>query len=156
MTGGAVDPAAVGRALHAHLAAAGMSLLLHDRATGETLALPVELAGDPAGLLPVFLVAGEAVWREATGKGFALRVRPDPTALLGYRAEGIGAGTFCTVALSAMEAIAQAQAGEPDRLLVNGLIGSVWQAVLDRAGPPAATPAAVAAAPLPPHTGASP
>ena len=115
-----------------------------------------ETAGAADGLLPVFLVAGEAVWREATGKGFALRVRPDPAALLGYRAEGIGAGTFCTVALGAMEAIAQAQADEPDRLLVNGLIGSVWQAVLDRAGPPAGTPAAVAAAPLPSRTGASP
>lgn len=157
-----VDPALVGRALRAHLADAGTSLRLHDRATGEVLDAPPDLAGDPAGLLPVFLVAGEAVWREATGKGFGLRIRRDPDALLGYRAEGIGAGTFCAVALSTMEAVAQARGGNAGVLLVNGLIASSWQAVLEgtESGvsapePPGADPA-VPAAPCPPETGACP
>lgn len=143
---GAVDLPAVGRAVRAWFEDAGTSLLLHDRATGETLAMTAKLAGDPSGLLPVFLAAGEAVWREATGKGFGLRIRRDPAAMLGYRVDGIGGGTFAAVLLSTMEAVVQAQEGQAQgeqtgRLLVNGLFGAVWQAVLDRseaAGAPAA------------------
>ena len=134
------DILVVGRTLQAVLVDAGTPLLLHDRATGETLPLLPELAGDPAALLPVLLVAGDAVWREATGKGFSLDIRRDASALLGYRACGIGAGTFATVMLSTMEAIEQAR--QPDQLLVNDLIGSVWKAVLDRAEADAALPAA--------------
>lgn len=133
------DILVVGRALQAVLMDAGTPLLLHDRATGETLPLLAELAGDPAALLPVLLVAGEAVWREATGKGFLLDIRRDASALLGYRACGVGAGTFATIMLSTMEAIEQAR--QPDRLLINDLIGSVWKAVLDRAEAGAALPA---------------
>ena len=147
------DILVVGRALQAILAEAGTPLLLHDRATGETLPLLPELAGDPAALLPVLLVAGDAIWREATGKGFLLDIRRDASALLGYRACGIGAGTFATVMLSTMEAIAQAR--QPDRLLVNDLIGSVWKAVLDRADTAAALPPVTAAA-LPSQIGAPP
>ena len=138
---GAVDLSAVGRAVRAWFEDAGIALVLRDRATGEVLPMTAKLAGDPSGLLPVFLVAGEAVWREAAGKGFGLQVRRDPAAMLGYRAEGIGNGTFCTVMLSTMEAVVQAQDRHPDRLLVNELCGAVWQAVLERAddlGPVAA------------------
>jgi hypothetical protein len=132
---GAVNLAAVGRALEAVLADAGVSLLLRDKATGEVLAPSVEVAGHPHGLLPVFLVAGEAVWREATGKGFGLDIRADPAALLGYRIEAVGAGTFSTVMLSTMEAIEQAgrAPGRPGHLLANDLYGAVWQAARDRA-----------------------
>lgn len=139
MSARGVSPAAVGRALGAYLADAGIVLRLHDRATGETFDVPAEVAGDPAGLLPVFLVAGEAVWREATGHGFALRIRRDPDALLGYRAEGIGAGTFCAVALSAMEAAFQAAGDRGDVLAVNALIESSWRPV--PGGPGAGSPA---------------
>ena len=134
------DILVVGHALQAVLMDAGTPLLLHDRVTRETLPLLPELAGDPAALLPVLLVAGDAVWREATGKSFLLDIRRDASALLGYRACGIGAGTFATVMLSTMEAIEQAR--QPDQLLVNDLIGSVWKAVLDRAEAGAALPAA--------------
>lgn len=158
---GAVDLPAVGRAVRAWFEDAGTSLLLHDRATGETLPMTAKLAGDPSGLLPVFLAAGEAVWREATGKGFGLRIRRDPAALLGYRVDGIGGGTFAAVLLSTMEAVVQAQEGQApgertDRLLVNGLFDAVWQAVLDRseaAGPPAA---ALPGSPPMPGSGARP
>ena len=119
----------------------------------ELAPLLPELAGDPAALLPVLLVAADAVWREATGKGFSLDIRRDASALLGYRACGIGAGTFATVMLSTMEAIEQAR--QPDQLLVNDLIGSVWKAVLDRAGTAAALPPVTAAA-LPSQIGAPP
>ena len=114
-----VDAGALGRTLETYLARAGVPLAFHDRATQETHALPFSSARDPAGLLPVFLVAGEAVWREATGKGFALDIRQDAGALLGRRLHAVGSGTFSTVMLSVIEAAAQA-AG-PQALLVNDL-----------------------------------
>ncbi len=140
---GAVDLPAVGRAIQAWFEDAGTVLELRDRATGEVLPISAKLAGDPSALLPVFLVAGEAVWREAAGKGFGLRVRRDPAALLGYRAEAIGDGTFCTVMLSTMEAVVQAQDGQPGQLRINALCGAVWQAVLERADRPASPAAPV-------------
>ncbi len=131
---GAVNLAAVGRALEAVLADAGVFLLLRDKATGEVLTPPIEVAGHANGLLPVFLVAGEAVWREATGNGFGLLIRRDPEALLGYRVQGVDGSTFSTVMLSTMEAIEQAgrAPGQPG-LLANDLYGAVWQAARDRA-----------------------
>lgn len=130
-TVGAISPASVGRTLQAWLEEMGTPLVLRDRATNELLPAGYELAGDPGGLLPVFLVAGEAVWREATGKGFALAVQRDPAALLGYRMGGIGAGSFCSVLLSTIEAASQV--ARPDRLLVNDLFGAVWKATMERA-----------------------
>ena len=49
----------------------------------------------------------------------------------------LGGGTFATVLLSTMEAVMQAREeqareGRSGPLLVNGLFGAVWQAVLDR------------------------
>lgn len=154
---GAVNLATVGRALEAVLADAGTSLLLRDKATNELLTPPIEVAGHANGLLPVFLVAGEAVWREATGKGFGLHIVPDPLALLGYRAEAISAGTFCMVMLVTMEAIEQAgrQPGQPGHLLANDLYGAVWQAARDRAD--LSSPSrSVRRSPSPSGTGAKP
>ena len=134
----AVSVAAVGRALQAVLEDAGATLLLHDRATGETMPLPLRAAADPAALLPVFVVAGDAVREEATGKSLALRIARDPEALLGYRLDAVGNGTFSTVMLFTMEAVEQASAS--GRLVVNDLIGSVWQAIMDRANLGSAAP----------------
>ena len=148
----AVNLAAVGRALEAVLADAGVSLLLRDKATGEVLTPPVEVAGHAHGLLPVFLVAGEAVWREATGRGFGLHIRRDEVALLGYRVEAVGAGTFAEVMLATMEAVEQSgqdghASGEPGHLLVNDLYGAVWQAARDRADQAAPSPGRPAPSP---------
>ncbi|GAC1489033.1 MAG: hypothetical protein NVS2B11_14470 [Acetobacteraceae bacterium] len=129
-----VDTGALGRTLEAYLARAGVPLAFHDRATQETHAFPVSSARDPAGLLPVFLVAGEAVWREATGKGFALDIRQDAGALLGRRLHAVGSGTFSTVMLSVIEA--SEQVSGPQSLLVNDLRGQ-WAASLTRAASPA-------------------
>ena len=134
-----VDVAVAGRVLQAVLEDAGTPLLLHDRAIGETLPLPVRTVSDPRGLLPAFLAAGDAVREDATGRSFGLRIVCDAGTLLGYRVEAIGNGPFSAVLLFTMEAAAQASG--PDRLLVNDLIGAVWQAVMDRAE--RASPAAV-------------
>ena len=114
-----LDPALLGRTLEAHLAATGLVLSFHDRATGRTHELHPRSAREPDGLLPVFVVAGEGVWREATGKGLAIDIRPDPQALFGRRLQAVGAGTFATVMLSVMEAVEQARG--PEHLLVNNL-----------------------------------
>ena len=148
----AVNLTMVGRALETVLADAGVSLLLRDKATGEVLAPPVEVAGHAHGLLPVFLVAGEAVWREATGKRFGLHIRRDAAALLGYRVEAVGVGTFAEVMLATMEAVEQAgqegqASGQPGQLLVNDLYGAVWQAARDRADQAAPSPSHPAASP---------
>ena len=114
-----IDPYLLGRTLQAHLAQSSVALAYHDRATGRTHDLHLRAAGEPDGLLPVFVVAGEAVWREATGKGLALDIRPDTQALFGRRLHAVGNGTFASVMLSMMEAIAQANG--PERLMVNDL-----------------------------------
>ncbi len=53
----------------------------------------------------------------------------DRSALLGYRLQGIGDGTFTTVMLATMEATAQV-AG-PDAIVVNDL-NALWAAATDR------------------------
>ena len=126
---GPVDLAVVGRTVEALIRQEGKPLVFQDRATGQHLTLSPEAGGLPDGLLPVFLTAGEAVWREATGKGFALDVTQDPQTLLGYRVRGIGNGPFSAVMLSVMEATAQI--ARPDMLLVNDL-DAVWEAAQER------------------------
>jgi hypothetical protein len=120
---------AVSRTMEALLAHDRRRFVYLDWATGEELAVSPPSAASPAGLLPAFLVAGEAVWREATGNGFALDIVRDHQALLGYRLQGIGAGSFATVMLAAMEATAQI-AG-PSAILVNDL-GALWSAAIER------------------------
>src|SRR5260370_27364257 len=89
------------------LAREGRSIVYRDRATGQDLVVSPPSAASPSGLLPAFVAAGEAVWREATGQGFSLDIVRDPQSLLGYRLGGIGAGHFATVILATMEATAQ-------------------------------------------------
>ena len=119
----------VSRTMEVLLAREGRSIVYRDGATGQDLVVSPPSAASPSGLLPAFVVAGEAVWREATGKGFSLDVVPDPQALLGYRLRGIGAGHFATVMLATMEAVAQV-AG-PSAIVVNDL-NALWSAVTDR------------------------
>ncbi len=126
-----VSLAAVGRVLASYLGDAGITLQLRDKATGKMLNLENEVAGFADGLLPVFLVAGEAVWQEATGKSLSLHICRDPLALLGYRVERIDARPFSAVMLAVIEAVEQAGLRD-GRLLVNDLHDAVWQAALDR------------------------
>jgi len=121
--------AAVGRAMRALLALDGKQVLLRDPISDTALACPLDSVAAPEGLLPVFLVAGEAVWREASGKGFALDITRDSEALLRYRVNGIGAGSFSTIMLSVMEATAQV--ARQEALVVNDL-GIVWKATTER------------------------
>ena len=125
----AVSVESVSRTLEALLTRDTRSVVYRDGATGQDLVVSRLSAASPAGLLPVFVVAGEAVWREATGNGFSLDIVPDPQALLGYRLRGIGAGHFATVMLATMEATAQV-AG-PSAIVVNDL-NALLSAATDR------------------------
>jgi hypothetical protein len=107
----------------------GRSIVYRDKAGGQDLVVSPLGAASPSGLLPVFVVAGEAVWREATGSGFSLDIVRDPQALLGYRLRGIGAGHFATVMLATMEAAAQVVG--PSAIVVNDL-NALWSAATDR------------------------
>ncbi len=115
----------------------------HDRHSGEVVSITPDAAASASGLLPALLVAGEAVWRDITGKGFDLDIQRDREALLGYRLRGIGAANFATVMLATMEAT--------DRTARNGVIvinhlNAVWSAT---------TAALIASGSRPAH-GASP
>ena len=140
----AVSVETVSRTMEALLAREGRSIVYHDRATGQDLVVSPPSAASPSGLLPAFVVAGEAVWREATGNGFSLDIVRDPQALLGYRLRGIGAGRFATVILATMEATAQVTG--PSAIVVNEL-NALWSAATDRiARRPRLTPRADAGA----------
>ncbi len=123
-----LDVERAGAMLAALLARSGSALLLRDP-SGRTAPVLPETAGAPDGLLPVFMVAADAVWREATGKEFGVEVAPDPAALLGYRVHGVRGGTFSAVMLSVMEATSQVTG--PEVVLVNDL-GALWNAATQR------------------------
>lgn len=95
---------------------------------GESVALDCAVAAD--GLLPLFVIAGEALWREVRGEGFSLKTEPDDGALLGYKLAEIGTGSFKAVMLATMEAMFQA-AG-PNGIIVEDL-NRVWIASTRRA-----------------------
>jgi hypothetical protein len=105
---------------------AGRPVVMRDE-NGGVLEVPPDIVAAADGLLPVFLVAGEAVWREISGGGFALAVERDDGALTGYRVSGIGEGPFTLVMLSMMEAVAQAERAEG--IVVEELV-SVWDDAL--------------------------
>ena len=140
-----LDLAVVGRTLRVLLEQGGKALVFRDRATGQDLAVDLDAAIAPAGLLPAFLAAGAAVWREATGHELGVVVAHDPDALLGYCVQGVRGGSFAAVMLSMMEATAQVTG--PEAVLVNDF-GALWSAAtqrIERGQRPAPHPASGAA-----------
>lgn len=113
----------VERTLRAHLRRSGLAVEYRDRSNGEVLLLTPEAASASTGALPALLVAGEAVWQGATGKGFNLDIAKDPDALLGYRVRSIGTDSLSTVLLATMEAAAQATGG---KVVVLNELNAVW------------------------------
>lgn len=124
-----IDVDHVGRTMLVLLERAGRSIVYDDPAGGAQLVLNASTASAPAGFLPAFLVAGEAIWREVTGKGFALDITRDERALLGYRVKAIGAGTFATVMLSAMEAMHQVSSHQA---VVVSDFNDLWRGTISR------------------------
>ena len=125
----AVSVDSVSRTIAVLFAEDGRSIVYWDGATGHDFVVSPASAASPSGLLPAFIVAGEAVWREVTGNGFSLDIVREPQALLGYRLRGIGAGHLATVMLATMEATAHV-AG-PSAIVANDL-NALWSAATDR------------------------
>jgi hypothetical protein len=124
-----VDLVLVSQTLEHLLMQSGRQIAYDCRASRRTITFVPDSAAAPTGLLPAFLTAADAVWREATGKSFGVEVVPDPATVLGFVVRGIHAGTFATVMLAMIEAIEQAADGKS--LLVNDL-GLIWRQTEDR------------------------
>lgn len=145
----AVDLDAVSRVTEALLARKAKPAFIVDRATNTTLPLDYMEVASPRGVLPAMLVAGEAIWRHATGHGFALDVVEDPKSLLGYAVRMIGGGTFSAVMLSIMEVVERVVEGT-DGFCANELVRD-WHLPEVRPAaaysPPAPSGSAAAASP---------
>jgi hypothetical protein len=103
----ALEVGRVSKVVRALLIEGGRDLLVEDRPRHDLVAIPFDVAAAEDGLLPVFLVAGEALWRDVSGRGFELKLKRDLGALFSWRVEAIRAETLSCVLLSVMEAIAQ-------------------------------------------------
>jgi len=121
-----VDLAVVSRTLESLLSHDERIVAMQDRVTGQTADVSPELAASPGGFLPVFLVAADAIWRDATGKSFGVKLVRDPASLLGFRTQGVESGPFSAVMLSMMEAIEQA--ARPGLLLMNDF-DRLWRSI---------------------------
>jgi hypothetical protein len=111
-----LDVAYVSQVVRALLHEAERELFLEDTPRQDLVPIPFDAAAAEDGLLPAFLVAGEAIWRDVTGRGFDLKLERDLGALLSWRIEAIAAESFSCVLLSVMEAIAQV--ARPDGVMV--------------------------------------
>jgi hypothetical protein len=101
-----LDPAFVSRVVRALLIEANWAILVEDGPRRDLVSIPFDAAAAEDGLLPMFLIAGEAIWRDMTGHGFELGLKRDLGALMSWRIEAIRAEGFTCVLLSIMEALA--------------------------------------------------
>jgi hypothetical protein len=112
-----LDVPRVSRVLRELLIEADRDILVEDGPRKDLVKIPFDAAAAADGLLPVFLVAAEAIWRDATGRGFELTLKRDLGALLSWRIEDIRAEAFSCVLLSMMEAIASVARADGVRVL---------------------------------------
>jgi hypothetical protein len=112
-----LDVSRVSRVLRELLIEADRDILVEDGPRKDLVKIPFDAAAAADGLLPVFLVAAGAIWRDATGRGFELTLERDLGALLSWRIEGIRAEAFSCVLLSMMEAIASVARADGVRVL---------------------------------------
>lgn len=106
------------------LAAEGVRNIRLDVPGKGPVAVSVETAASPEGLMPAFLAAGNAVMQAATGgDGFAPRFKADPDAVLGYRVADHGSCNAVAL-LCATDAIRQLAGG--GGLAADGLM-RVWR-----------------------------
>ncbi|ACB97233.1 hypothetical protein [Beijerinckia indica] len=126
-----LSPVLVGRGVTALFKLTPRPLRLHDPVYGTVRDIPSEAIGEVDGLLPLFLAAAEAIWFEAFGHGFALKLCIDHQSLLGYRVVSLGCVGFVGVMLHLMEAIFQI--ARPDMILLNDF-SVVWQSAKIRLG----------------------
>ena len=103
--------------------------MYNDPANGQTILISAGAGAAADGLLPAILVAGESLWRDLTGKGFALDLAREADALLGYRLRGIGSANFSIVMLASIEALYQVR--HRDGVVVNEF-NALWASAASR------------------------
>lgn len=151
----ALDIPRMSRVLETLLHRDSRPVMLRSMSSWTLHRVPPHVAAAPAGLLPAFLVAGDALLREATGQGVQTTLAPEPVSLLGYRVATVRHDRFTDVMLAMMEAMDQISRG--GRLIADDLklVIELSRARLDRMFAPDApgatpTPAAtLGAAPSP-------
>lgn len=126
---GPVDVGVVSETLERLFLQAGKPVVLVVQESGESVEVAPSTAAAPNGLLPVFLVAAEAIWRECMGYGFGLQIVRDEDGLLGYRVGAITTGLFSGVMLSIMEVVSQSISS--GKIVVNRM-DLVWRSALQR------------------------
>jgi hypothetical protein len=92
-----LDVAYVSQVVRALLDETGRELLIEDAPHQDLVPIPFDAAAAEDGLLPAFLVTGEAIWRDVTGRGFDLKLERDLGALPSWRIEAIEAESFSCV-----------------------------------------------------------
>ena len=138
-----LDVGGAGRVPPAYLARGGGRGARGDADGGVYLVSHGTVAA-PGGVLPLLMVAADAVWQAATRRGLGVMLQPDGAALLGWRVTGAHPGTpFSAVVLSAIEAVNQVR--RQDGLLLNDLVQLPLQAqrlaAMEHAPAPQAAPA---------------
>ena len=108
----AVDVAHVSRVFEAMLVRHGKPIVYHYRAVGQDLALSHEETASDLGLLPAFLLAGEAVWSQATGNGFGLEIVEHKDSIFGYAVRAVRGGSFSAVMLSMLDVLLRIDTGD--------------------------------------------
>jgi hypothetical protein len=124
-----IDIALVSATLQRLLEQSGRTICYECRATGEVSDFSPEGAAAPTGLLPAFLAAGDAIWREAAGKSLNVEIATDQDTVLGFTVRAIHGGTFATIMLAMLEVIEQAS--ESGALRINNL-ARIWEDAEDR------------------------
>jgi hypothetical protein len=135
-----VDLDRIERTMRVLLRDDGRPIVFRDSATDRHIEIGAVAAAAPDGLLPALATAGEAVWRDVTGAGFALDIVADPKAFLGYRLRSVGGGSFTSVMLAMMEATSEV--ARPEAIVLSDL-SPVWSAAMERvmrAAPPPRRP----------------
>lgn len=102
-----LDVGKVSRVVETLLFRDSRPVMLRSMVSWQLHRVPAHVAAAPAGLLPAFLTASDALLREATGQGVETSMSSERQSLLGFRVDGIRHGRFADVILGVMEAIDQ-------------------------------------------------
>jgi len=126
---GRLDTGYIAAVLKTLLSQAGVPVILEDKAGGQRVTVPLDSAVAVDGLLPIFLSAGAALWCDATGEAFGLKMEKDIGAYFNWRVKEIGPAKFSALMLAVMEAISHA--ATPAGIMVTEL-GRVFDDALAR------------------------
>jgi hypothetical protein len=122
MSGG-IDVSILSRVTERVLINGNRPIIFEDVASGASIQVPADTAAAADGLLPVFVMAADALWQSLTGNGFEVELQRDIHALLGWRVKKVG-GSISAIMLVMMEVMVQAL--QPEGIKITEL-GLIWE-----------------------------